>query len=270
MTLAASGYPTKKLVLNLVKEAGEPVSAQMLIRMGELFGIDNNNVRVTLNRLSKTGFLSASERGMYELGMASEGLAAQQRAWRKLVSGLCDWNGGWLMIYVAHLGRRDRKSLRRRERAASMLGFAASHQGLLIRPDNLIAALGDIQDQLFNLGMDEEATLLKVADVARIQQFDIGGLWPISDIEEGYRQRIQTMQRWRRSVTDKSLEEAARESFLIGDEVLRSIAYDPRLPEEMIDTGLRRELVSEMAIFDDIGRQIWGDFMKRLETSPDK
>jgi len=254
-------YPAKKLIINLVKEAARPVSASALIRMAALFGVESNTVRVTLNRLSNSGFLSSTERGIYQLGEAAEGLARQQRRWRSLESTLRPWNGGWLVIYVAHLGRRDRKQLRRRERAAALLGFAAFNQGMLVRPDNLAMSVQSLSEQLQNLGLEPEASMFRACDFTEGAEPAPEQLWPLAELEAGYRRRIDRMRDWRKNIAGKTQEDAARESFLIGDEVLRFIAFDPRLPEEMLDTALRQEMIAEMSVFDDLGKKIWAEFM---------
>jgi len=269
MSASASVYPVKKLVINLVKEAARPVSAGMLIRMGEIFGIEANNVRVTLNRLTKADLLAVSERGVYQLGSAALGLAEQQRSWRQLESSLRDWEGEWLAIYVAHLGRRDRKQLKAREQAATMLGFAGWHQGLLIRPDNLVMSIDEVDSKLHQLGMEAEASVFRINTFARGSEPDPSLLWSSEALEENYRGHIHTMRTWRVGMERKTLDEQARECFLIGDEVLRSIAYDPRLPVEMLNTQLRRDMINEMAEFDDLGKKIWNEFMDSLRTEAD-
>ena len=141
-----SPYPAKKLILNLVKEAQQPISAQVMVRMAELFSVEANNVRVTLNRLTRQDLLDLTERGVYVLGSAARHLAERQSAWRLTEDKVRPWEGQWIAIYTAHLGRRDRKMLRQRQRATAMLGFSEFYQGLLIRPDNLQASLADLTE----------------------------------------------------------------------------------------------------------------------------
>ena len=255
-------YPTKKLILNLVKAADQPISASMLINMASIFDIESNAVRVALNRMVSNNFLNIAERGVYELGEAARAFAVQQREWRNLEFTTRPWDGQWIAIYVAHLGRRDRKQLRRRERAATMLGFAALNQGLLIRPNNLRLSIEELTQQLRQLGLEQDATVFKVCDFNEGSAPVPEQLWPLRELETGYRRRIERMQSWRADLSRKTQEEAARESFLIGDEVLRSITYDPRLPKEMLNTELRQQMISEMSVFDEIGKQIWLELMK--------
>ena len=69
---------------------------------------------------------------------------------------------------------------------------------------------------------------------------------------------------WRSSFENKPLDVAARECFLIGDRVLRDIAYDPLLPEQIVDQQARSEMVETMADFDDLGKSIWQELVSRF------
>jgi len=46
--------------------------------------------------------------------------------------------------------------------------------------------------------------------------------------------------------------------------VLRDIAYDPLLPEQIVDQQARREMVEAMADFDDLGKSIWRELISRF------
>ena len=264
MPSSESSYPAKKLILNLVKEAQQPISAQVMVRMAELFSVEANNLRVTLNRLTRQDFLDLTERGIYVLGPAAKHLAERQSAWRRTEDKVRPWEGQWIAIYAAHLGRRDRKVLRQRQRAMTMLGFSELYQGMLVRPDNLRTSLPDLTNQLFHLGLETEAC------VFRAEAFNPGAepvpqtLWPVAEINARYRNNTEEMQNWRSSFEDKPLDVAARECFLIGDRVLRDIAYDPLLPEQIVDQQARSEMVETMADFDDLGKSIWRELISRF------
>lgn len=264
MPQSASPYPAKKLILNLVKEAQQPISAQVMVRMAELFSVEANNVRVTLNRLTKQGFLDLTERGIYVLGPSAQHLAERQSAWRCTEDKVCSWSGKWIAIYTAHLGRRDRKVLRQRQRATEMLGFREFYQGLLVRPDNLVASLPEVTQQLFRLGLEAEACVFCADGFNEEARPASETLWPIDDINARYRDNTEEMLGWRQTFHDKPLDVAARECFLIGDRVLRDIAFDPLLPEEMVDQQARAQMVSTMADFDDLGKSIWRELIARF------
>lgn len=257
-------YPAKKLILNLVKEAEQPIPAHVLVKLAELFGIDANNVRVTLNRLVSQNFLELTDRGVYELGAQSKSLADKQGTWRQLEQALKPWDGSWLAIYVAHLGRRDRKQVRQRERATSLWGFRPFEQGLLVRPGNLRMELPLLQQRLYELGLDTEAVVFRAMDFQTKVKPEAMALWPVEELNQQYADLTQKMLLWLDNYPENSIEDAARESFLIGDQVLREIAYDPRLPQEMVDTEARKAMVDTMALFDDVGKAIWAELIRKF------
>ena len=51
------------------------MDVQSAVRTGALFGISQNNIRVTLNRLVASNLLNKAQRGCYTLGAESESLA---------------------------------------------------------------------------------------------------------------------------------------------------------------------------------------------------
>ena len=46
--------------------------------------------------------------------------------------------------------------------------------------------------------------------------------------------------------------------------MLRDIAYDPLLPEQIVDQQARSEMVETMADFDDLGKSIWRELISRF------
>ena len=57
------------------------------------------------------------------------------------------------------------------------------------------------------------------------------------------------------------VKQATRESFLIGEHVIRQINQDPLLPEEMVDTSARQTVLSTMIEYDRICHPIWHEFI---------
>ena len=95
-------YSARQLLLSLVTEAAEPLASQTLVKMGELFGISANNVRVSLNRLVNDGLLQLSDTGVYVLKGSARSLAAAQERWRHLESEILPWHGGWHSLTAGH------------------------------------------------------------------------------------------------------------------------------------------------------------------------
>lgn len=264
MTVRALPYSAKKLILNLVKAADHPISAPTLVRIGALFELEANNIRVTLNRLVAQGLLVLSEQGSYAFGQEAQMLADQQKQWHELEQGLKPWCGGWLAIYVANLGRRDRKLLRKRERITTLWGFREFEQGLLIRPDNLKIDSATLRQNLIELGLEPEACVFRASEFQCDRQPGELALWPVQQLNENYVELTHEMRSWLADYSSKSLQDAARESFIIGDKVLHNIAYDPRLPGEMINSASRGNMVETMIQFNTVGRAIWLELIDRV------
>ena len=54
--------------------------------------------------------------------------------------------------------------------------------------------------------------------------------------------------------------EAARETMQLGRAVTHDILMDPLLPEEMLDTALRRKMNQTMRTYDKLAKSYWRDF----------
>ncbi len=257
-------YSAKKLVLSLVKEAAEPMSSHTLVGIGDLFGIRANTIRVSINRLVNDDMLQLTDRGVYELGRSARSLAEAQERWRYLEEELKPWAGDWYALHVAHLGRRDRAQLRRRGRAAGFWGFRELEQGLLVRPANLTQNTQSLKQSLCELGMETEAVLMSGVTF-EIHQQPSAMLWNVATLDRQYGMLTREMLDWLEDYEALPLKQAAMECFLIGDRVLRAIAYDPRLPDEMVDTCAREDMVETMKIYDDVGNRIWAELINTLK-----
>src|SRR5262249_56395133 len=124
---------------------------------GDLFGISENSVRVTLARLLADRFVARDERGAYRLGPGAEAVSRQVASWRDLGARMRSWDGGWLAVHTAGLGRANRTQCRRRTRALSWLGFRELRPGLAVRPDNLAGGVDAGRTQLRALGLQPGA-----------------------------------------------------------------------------------------------------------------
>ena len=62
----------------------------------------------------------------------------------------------------------------------------------------------------------------------------------------------------------------AKESFFLGDEVLRFLARDPLLPESMADETPRRALADAMTTLDERGHEVWNAVLGELEDTKER
>ncbi len=259
----------KQLLVNLLSVADQPISAQQLIGIAELFGITPNNARVTLARLTADAMVASPERGFYRLGPKASSLAEDISHWRELESRVVAWQGDWIGVYIGSLGRTDRTGLRRRMRILSLAGFEPLEQDLWLRPNNLRGGVQPIRQRLHQLGLEKGARVMRLDDFSDDEQQQSMQLWDVEKLTQCYRDETAEMTAWMEMASGLSLEEGTRESFLIGDRVLRHIVFDPLLPSQMIDVGLRSTYIDTMATFDEVGNRFFRQLYRRLSQNAD-
>lgn len=248
----------KKLILGLLlAREGRPLSVREAIGACALFRITENNVRVSLVRLSSDGLIESHGRGAYRLGPAAQTTASEVAHWHEAESRLCDWSGGYICAHTSTLGRSDRKALRQRERALDMLGMRALERGLYLRPDNLKGGVAEVRQRLTSLGLEDGAMIFVASafDAERCER--INKLWDSALLNRQYRDERQRLEAWMQRCTDLEPDVAARESYLLGGKAIRQLVFDPWLPEPMIDATARRAFVDTVKRFDETGKAIW-------------
>src|SRR5450432_436481 len=115
-----------------------PVRA--LVRVGGLFGMAEQTIRVALTRMVATGDVSADD-GVYQLNSRLVQRQAQQE--EGCSPRLKAWDGRWEMAVVTAVSRSlpDRVALRK---TMAALRLAEFREGVWIRPDNLIREPGGL------------------------------------------------------------------------------------------------------------------------------
>ncbi len=251
----------KRLILSLLSApALESVEISKLLAWGDLFHIDKATMRVATGRLVRQGLLESPRRGIYAIGPEGELMAATARSWMHAEQRLAQWQGEWILAHTAHLGRTNKTSLRARERAFRLNGFAEYVTGLWCRPANLAEGMPATRARLLALGMEPQAVVAKASEIPGVGERELFDLWPRADIERAYRTHLEAMRRSSRQLPALSLPDAARESFLVGEAVIRQVNADPLLPSPMIDASARRQMIEQMVSYDALGRDIWRRF----------
>lgn len=252
----------RRLILNLLGVAEKGVlSVGEAVRACALFGISENSVRVTLARLTQADLVEIVERGAYRLGPDWRRIGEDIAAWRTIEERLAPWTGQWIAVSTGGLPRSDRKVLRARARALSMLGMRELDHGLYIRPDNFVGGVGAVRDRLTGLGLGEDAAVFRAVDFDQLRQKRAIGLWESEVLAAGYRDGVARLDKWLRGAAKLPLDVAARESFLLGDDAIRRIIFDPMLPAPLVDQTARHTFVDAVKRFDDGGRRIWAEFL---------
>jgi phenylacetic acid degradation operon negative regulatory protein len=255
--------PRHLIVTLLIGAEGEPISARDAVAACGLFGIRENSVRVALVRLSAAGMIEAEARGTYRLGRNAVELADNVQAWRAAESRVRTWSGKWIAVYSGALGRSDRAALRPRDRALALLGFRELDRGLFLRPDNLVGGVADVRARLYKLGLDPEAAVFILESLDDEREAHARSRWNGKALTRSYVQGRQRLEDWLAKVEGLDLEVLARESFLLGNETIRQVVFDPLLPDPLVDVDARRAFLTTLIEFDRVGHTIWRELASR-------
>lgn len=264
--LRTSRPTPKRLILSLLSAPGlATIEVGHLIQWAQLFSIDPAATRVAVGRLVKQGFITALGRGSYAIGPHGRQMAQTASHWIDAEDRVGAWNEGWLVVHTSHLGRTNKTALRARERAFRLNGFAELVSGLWCRPDNLVQTVNQTRGTLVELGLESEAVVMRVSDIPGMDSSRLFRLWPRDQLEAGYRETIEAMRNSVQRLDGMTQNEAARETFLVGEAVIRRINEDPLLPDQMVAADARREMIRQMVKYNQIGRTAWEDFGTSLQ-----
>ena len=252
----------KSLVLDLLSRHRGPLTSAQLVRAGTAFEFESGAIRVALSRLSRNGQVTAPHRGHWELTEPAMQMATQVARWRELEARVRPWEGGWLGVATGGLPRSERSVVRRRDRALRMLGLRELRPGLSIRPDNLAPAGPDaLRERLMELGLESSAPVAQLGPLGP-HQGEAERLWPAQHLSASYRTHLAAIEAADQELDGSSLPQAARQTLLVGGAVLKVLAFDPLLPEPIVDVQARRALRDAMQRFDARGGEIWYRFLE--------
>jgi phenylacetic acid degradation operon negative regulatory protein len=254
----------RQLILNLLLAAGGPQTVRQAIGSCALFGIRENSVRVTLVRLAAEGLILPAGRGAYRLGPRAAALAGDVANWRLAERRVREWGGAWIAVHVGALGRSDRVALRSRDRALAMLGLRELERGLYVRPDNLSGGVEEVSSRLYTLGLDQDAAVFIATGFDDTRERRARALWDGHALTRGYRSTRISLERWRERSGQLDPRAAAREAYLLGNDAIRLLVFDPLLPAPLVDVDERRALAEAVQRHDELGRACW----RRLHLAP--
>jgi phenylacetic acid degradation operon negative regulatory protein len=262
-TKILDNYPSSnRLLLSLFSQPNlNQMSIKQLIAWGHLFEHEPATIRVAAGRLVKQGFLTTKQRGHYTTGTTDKSINQLAAKWRHSQERVTQWNNGWLSVYTAHLGRTSKQNIRERERAFRLTGFKALEKNLWCRPDNLMESADATFARLVKIGLDKTAILLKVDHFNHDLATNPLSLWSPKQLNKAYGLLTVLMEKSAQQLTGFDVKQATRESFLIGEHVIRQINQDPLLPEEMVDVSARQTLLSTMIEYDKMCHPIWHEFV---------
>ncbi|MCC6373261.1 MAG: GntR family transcriptional regulator [Moraxellaceae bacterium] len=249
----------KHLILDLLLAFNQALCAKDAIAACRLFGVNENSVRVALARLSAEGLIEAEERANYRLSASALTLAGDVATWRTAEQRIKSWDGTYLAVFSASLGRTNRTALRKRERALQLLGFKELQQGLHVRPNNIEHDINSVRKRLYNLGLESEAIIFIAHEFNAHTEQQIHALWDTDALNQNYQQLHQQMATWLLRAQSLEPQIAARESFVLGSKAIKQVVFDPLLPEPLVDVKARHAFVEMTRHFDQVGHQIWRD-----------
>lgn len=248
----------KKLILGLLlARDGHPLTVREAIDACALFNITENNVRVTLVRLSSEGLIESHGRGAYVLGPAAITTASEVAHWHEAEDRLQPWSGDYICVHTSTLGRSNRKALRKREWALKILGMRELERGLYLRPDNLAGGVGEVRKRLLSLGLEAGAPVFVASDFDTERQAGIDKLWDVATLNRLYREEAGRLESWMLRSHELETDVAAREAYLMGGKAIRQLVFDPWLPEPMINAEARHNFFTVVQRFDEHGKAIW-------------
>jgi phenylacetic acid degradation operon negative regulatory protein len=253
-------------LLSTLRRGAMPVRA--LVAAGALFDISENSVRVALARLLADRLIERDERGAYRLGPHAQAVSRQVTSWRNLEARLRRWDGGWVGVHTAGLGRVARAQLRRRLRALDWLGFRELRPGLSVRPDNLAGGVDAARRELRALGLEPDAPVFQVSALDPGSEGAARGLWPTDRLVAGYRSTRLGLERSERALAVLPERRAMVESFQLGGAAIRQLALDPLLPDALLPSDERAALLETMRRYDRAGRACWARFMRGFGVLP--
>lgn len=269
MTLEPAGPPlpsARQLLLRLLIAVDE-LDAAEAVRACALFDISTNSARVALNRLVVAGLIENTGRGAYRLGPAGRALASEVGAWRDTEMRLRPWDGGWVAVMTSGVKRSDRRAVRAHERAFAMVGLRQLDDGLFVRPDNLVGGVAATRERLQTLGLDRATPVFAAAEFDEGRAARACQLWDTRSLERAYAQGREILEASMLRCRGIAPDVAARESYLLGDQAIREVIFDPMLPAPLVSAWERQAFIATVRRYDETGRHIWRNYLAGLSSS---
>jgi phenylacetic acid degradation operon negative regulatory protein len=138
-----------------------------------------------------------------------------------------------------------------------MLGLRQLERGLYVRPDNLAGGVEEVRSRLNRLGLDTDAAVFVATDFDAQREARARRLWDGEALTQTYRSTRLELERWQAQVESLDNETAAREAYLLGNDAIRLLVFDPLLPEPLVDVKERRALAAAVRSHDQVGRTLW-------------
>jgi phenylacetic acid degradation operon negative regulatory protein len=148
-----------------------------------------------------------------------------------------------------------------------LLGLRELEYGLFVRPDNLSSSIDNSRQRLLSLGLEPDAAVFVARQFDDEREHKARQLWNGKALSSAYEQTRQQLESWMARADQLELDQAARESYLLGDKAIRQLVFDPLLPAPLVDTAARAAFTETVLRFDRAGHLIWRNFALRPQSS---
>lgn len=236
---------------------GEERTVADIARAAAALDIAAPTVRMALSRLAAEGDIIAPRRGVYATGSRRSAAQALWREWRTAESRLTAWNGGWRIILAPGAKRAASKAHRNHIRALRLFGFAEAEPGLWARADNLTDAPDDMLSMMRGAGLQPEARLLETGYVDPATDRFFRAMHDAASLAGSYESGAARLEQEKRRLATRPPAEALVASFHIGRGAIRAVAFDPLLPDELIDVDRRGRLFAAARDYVEAGFAVW-------------
>ena len=267
MTPAPLPSARQLLLRLLIAVEGGELAAAEAIRACALFEISTNNARVALNRLVAADLIENTGRGTYRLRPAGRALRRDVGGWREAEARIRPWDGGWVAVTTGGVRRSDRTAVRAQERALAMVGLRQLDDGLFVRPDNFQGGVAFTRERLQALGLDAALPVFAAAAFDQGVEARARSLWDARALERAYAEGCALLEASLARCAAMPLAAAARESYLLGDQGIRTIVFDPMLPDPLVAVAARHAFIEAVRRYDETGRRIWRDYLAGVSSS---
>jgi phenylacetic acid degradation operon negative regulatory protein len=138
-----------------------------------------------------------------------------------------------------------------------MLGLRELDRGLYVRPDNLAGGVNEVRERLQKLGLEAAAAVFVAAGFDAEREAHARSLWDGAALNRTYRTTRRDLEQWLERAGTLAPEVAAREAYLLGNEAIHQLVFDPLLPAPLVDIDERRAFVAAVLKHDEAGRDCW-------------
>ncbi len=249
------------VLLDLLLASRAPVSTRALIRAGTLLGLGNVAIRVALSRLVAERKIARIGRGSYVTSAQDGGVFQAISDWPNKHALAGPWNGDWIAVHDAEIGRSDKVAWRHHRLALDLWGLRPLRAGLHVRPANLRCTIEEFSARLGAVGLGRRAVVLHVASLPPAVDKQARRLWNAAELVAHDRQLLARLSASLRSARRSDRAKWLAESFLLGREVIAYLVRDPILPPELMPSRSRAALLDAARDYQQRARALWQQWL---------